>query len=326
LPDGGAYPCRVRVIVALAAFLLLTTFSPAERGRPLGDGEARLAARPVQLDPTSPDRRRVGALTYLAGWALASTDRRFGGISAMHVRDGEVIALSDAGTLLRLPVPERRGRLAVAELPGLGGDKGDRDVEAMAVADGRAWVAFEGSNVVRRYRLPDWTFEAAAAPEAMRDWPGNGGAEAMLRLPDGRFLIFSESAERPDGTSEALLFEGDPAEPGTRAVPLRYRAPAGFNITDAAWLPDGRMLLLHRRFSLIEGVSAVLTVAELPKLSEGAIIEGREIARLRPPVTVDNMEALSAGREGGRTIVWIASDDNFSPLQRTLLMKFALEE
>ena len=26
--------------------------------------------------------------------------------------------------------------------------------------------------------------------------------------------------------------------------------------------------------------------------------------------------------ENGRTIVWIASDDNFIPLQRTLLLKF----
>ena len=42
---------------------------------------------------------------------------------------------------------------------------------------------------------------------------------------------------------------------------------------------------------------------------------------------VDNMEALSVTREGDRTIVWIASDDNFNPLlQRTLLMKFALAE
>jgi hypothetical protein len=38
------------------------------------------------------------------------------------------------------------------------------------------------------------------------------------------------------------------------------------------------------------------------------------------------MEALSVTRELGRTIVWIASDDNFSPLQRTLLLKFALDQ
>jgi hypothetical protein len=37
------------------------------------------------------------------------------------------------------------------------------------------------------------------------------------------------------------------------------------------------------------------------------------------------MEGLSVTQEGGRTIVWLTSDDNYSPLQQTVLMKFALE-
>jgi hypothetical protein len=36
------------------------------------------------------------------------------------------------------------------------------------------------------------------------------------------------------------------------------------------------------------------------------------------------MEALSVEQQGGRIIVWIASDDNFNPLQQSLLFKFAL--
>jgi hypothetical protein len=71
-------------------------------------------------------------------------------------------------------------------------------------------------------------------------------------------------------------------------------------------------------------VAAKLAVARLPKLAAGALISGEEIAVLRTPVAVDNMEGLSVTSEGGRTIVWIASDDNFNPLQRTLLLKFAL--
>ena len=63
----------------------------------------------------------------------------------------------------------------------------------------------------------------------------------------------------------------------------------------------------------------------MPELDEGNVLAGQEIAELRPPVSVDNMEALSITQEKGRTILWIASDDNFSPLQRTLLMKFALD-
>jgi hypothetical protein len=108
-------------------------------------------------------------------------------------------------------------------------------------------------------------------------------------------------------------------------VSLRYRPPRGYRITDAALLPGGGLMFLNRRVGLFEGFSARLTLAAAPRLTAGALLSGKEIAALGRPLTVDNMEALSITREGGRTIVWIASDDNFNPmLQRTLLMKFVL--
>ena len=39
----------------------------------------------------------------------------------------------------------------------------------------------------------------------------------------------------------------------------------------------------------------------------------------------DELQALSVAEENGRTILWIASDDNFMGFQRTLLLKFALD-
>jgi hypothetical protein len=126
--------------------------------------------------------------------------------------------------------------------------------------------------------------------------------------------------------SDAALFEGDPADPRTVASALRYRRVPGHRVTDAAVLPDGRLLLLNRQFGWFGGLSAVLTVADARGLRAGGIIEGRELARLAPPLTVDNMEALSVTVENGRTIVWIASDDNLFALQRTLLLKFELVE
>ena len=49
------------------------------------------------------------------------------------------------------------------------------------------------------------------------------------------------------------------------------------------------------------------------------------MATLESPLNVDNMEALAITIENGRTIVWIASDDDFmSIVRRTLLLKFEL--
>ena len=59
----------------------------------------------------------------------------------------------------------------------------------------------------------------------------------------------------------------------------------------------------------------------------GAVLEGRELARLHLPLNIDNMEGLALRQGGaGETLVYLISDDNFNPLQRTLLMLFALRE
>lgn len=316
------------ILLALAALLLLTTYAPPSLYRaPERPSRTTIRFAPIALDAEAPDRRRLGGLVYRGGWAITSNDPRFGGLSAMHVDEEAVTALSDAGSLIRFTLPgEKPASVTIRPLrdgPGKRRRKFDRDTEAMVMSGPFAWVAFEGRNVIWRYRRRDWRGVAAAKPPGM-DWPTNEGAEAMLRLGNGSFLVFSEEKRRPDGSTAVLLFEGDPALSGTEAVALGYRAPPGYRITDATLLPDGRLLFLNRRFSLIDGITAKLTVADPPRLAAGTVIEGVELAHFEAPVVADNMEALSVTQEDGRTIVWIASDDNFSALQQTLLLKFAL--
>ena len=335
----GGFPERMwhsrvqRMAFVLAAGLLLSTHvEPGPLPPPPGPQQAGLRFSPVALNEAEPGTRRVGALVFLEGWAIAGDNARFGGISAIHVAGGQVTALNDAGTVIRFALPGRgRGEPARVRLdplprgPGTPLRKGNRDTEAMLIEAGSMLVAFERHNMVWRYRLPDLAPLAAARPRTMRRWRTNSGAEAMVRLADGRYLLFEEG--RIEGAwSDAVLFAGDPSLAATRSVGLRYRRPPGFRVTDAAMLPDGRLLLLHRRFALLEGISALLAVADVRGLRPGAVIEPREIARLEAPLTVDNMEALSVEIENGRTIVWLASDDNFLQLQRTLLLKFVLTE
>jgi hypothetical protein len=333
----GGFPERIwrsrlqRIGFALVAgAALATNVPPGPLPPPPGPGVAGLTFAPIPLNEQEPEQRRAGALLFLAGWEIAGDDRRFGGISAMQVVDGQVTAISDAGTLLRFALPGRgpaRVRLdPLPQGPGPATRKSNRDTEAMAIEGGEIRVAFEKHNMIWRYRLPDLTPVSAARPAAMRGWRVNAGAEAMVRLADGRYLVFSEGRSDDRALSDVVLFDGDPSVAGTRAARLDYRRPPGFRITDAALLPDGRLLLLNRRFALFDGISATLAIADPRDIRPGAILAARQIAALQAPLTVDNMEALSVTRENGRTIVWIASDDNFFPLQRTLLMKFALVE
>ncbi len=328
-PERNWWGRAARLLFLAAALPLLATITrPGPRLPPAGAGNAMLAVSRVQLDESDPGRRRAGALRFLAGWSLASEDVRFGGISGMHVEDGQVIAISDVGLLLRFPIPGARDRAPVrfdplVEGPGPRTRKSSRDAEALAARGSRIWIAFERFNMIWRYNRQSLRAESAAWPDPMRRWGGMRGPEALVRLADGRFLAFAEGGDDGRAFSDALRFDGDPSGTGTPATRLRYRRPAGFRATDAALLPDGRILILNRRFRLFEGWSARLVIAEI---GGGGTIEGREIAALEPPLAIDNMEALSVTREGGRTIVWIASDDNFSPLQRTLLLKFELVE
>ncbi|HYW16564.1 MAG TPA: esterase-like activity of phytase family protein [Allosphingosinicella sp.] len=319
----------MRILFLLAAFALLATFAPpAMQHREPPPAVTLVRYAPVPLSEESPGLKRVGRLAFLGAWAVNGNDARIGGVSALHVEGGEALAMSDAGWRIRLPLPQGgapvRAQVAmVEEGPGPAGDKVNRDIESLVVHGSDAWLGFEQANAIWRYDRRSFARRSSAAPPAIREWSNNAGPEAMARLPDGRFLVL---AEGDGGDSEAVLFSGDPAVAGTRALRLRYRPPEGYRVTDAAALPDGRLVFLNRKVGLFAGFTAKVTVAGLPRLADRALIAGIEIAAFEGSVTRDNLEALSLTREGSRTILWIASDDNFNPFQRTLLMKFALME
>lgn len=314
----------------VAIFLLLATVVPRTAAPPLpGAGEAPITFTPIPLDAADPARRDVGRLHFLAGWELSSPDPRLGGISGLHVENGEAIAVSDVGMILRFPmpgtVPAPRVRFQpLQQGPGSTRQRLTRDSEGMAVEGDRLWVSFERYNAVWRYDRATIAGQAGAQPAPMRRWPGNSGAETLVRLADGRWLAIGEGWDNGAPFSQAVLFPGDPALPATPAMRVRYRRVPGYRPTDAALLPDGRLLILNRRFAWLR-FAATLVVADVSRLAEGGTIEGQEVATLESPLAIDNMEGLSVTQEAGRTIVWIASDNDFMRIfRRSLLLKFEL--
>lgn len=326
----------MRRVLLLLLFLLLLGpgWSRTERLDLLRAGPATIHAERVALDPSDPARRSLGALTYLGGVSLDSPDPAFGGFSALHVAGDRFTMLSDGGGIARFRM-DARGRVSgahYADLPaGPGGlwDKRDRDSEALAVdpATGRIWVAFERWNAIWRYAPGFARAEGQIRPAEMAGWSRNGGPESLVRRADGSFVVLSESHFAADGSgSSGRVFLGDPVA-GARSYGFHLRAPRGWLASDAAELPDGRMLVLLRRFALAErGFASRLLLIDRGAIRPGAVVRGRVIATLRRPLIHDNFEGIAVGREGGRTIVWLLSDDNQLFLQRTLLLKFRLDE
>ncbi|HEX8445053.1 MAG TPA: esterase-like activity of phytase family protein [Sphingomonas sp.] len=310
--------------------LLLLAHGASDRA--VYDPAGPIYATPIALDQDAPGAVRVGRLRFLRGWVLHSPNIAFGGLSTMIANDaGRFVAVGDTGTIFRFGMDDRGtvGPSSIRDLPGTLPEKRLNDTESMTIdpATGRIWIGYEVRNIVRRFDPAVRRITADLAPAAMRDWPSPTGPESMERLSDGRFVILSENAP-VDGVprgKQALLFAGDPTDPATVVTRFTYRAPAaGFWPTDLRQLPDGRLLVLHRKLSIRDGFAASLSIVDPRAIHAGAVVTGREIARLRQPLTIDNMEALAVTRERGRTIIWIGSDDNFLWLERTLLFKFAL--
>ncbi|AQR75840.1 esterase-like activity of phytase family protein [Sphingomonas sp. LM7] len=323
----------MRFAVPISVLLMLSpTASGIEPRGILGDSP-EITAKPVPLDTSDPTRRTLGPLTYLGGLALTSADPAFGGFSAMLVDGEQFTLLSDGGNLVSFQMGAELRPYAVrfADLPGpgTGALKRHRDSESMTrdPRTGRVWVGFENRNAIWRYDASLTRAERSVRPAAMADWSIAGGAEAMVRLRNGQFIVFSETA-RPKGRPDArivLRFAGDPTEPPRAPLPFAYVPPAGYDPTDAAELPDGRLLVLNRRLSLPGLFTAKLSVIDMRGVRAGGVVPGIEIATFERPLQHDNFEALAVTREGADTIVWIASDDNGEFWEQSLLLKFRLD-
>jgi hypothetical protein len=288
---------------------------------------------PLALDERDPERKKVGALTFLNAWELRSDNSDFGGISALIItREKRILAVSDAGTLIgfTLGQTDRMEESFIAALPGAFGeniDYRDFDSEGMAYdpASGRIWISYEARHAVRRLSPSLGRIDGTKRLTFTKGWSANGGVEAIARLHDGRFALFAEKHQRADGSNSAYLYSGDPIEAGSQATPFGYRAPDGYRPTDATTLPDGRLLILNRRIGLPDGFSAKLAILDPAGIEADKALTPQVIATLASPLLVDNMEGLAITHEDGRIVVWLISDNNFTAFQRTILMKFALD-
>lgn len=293
-----------------------------------------LTATPVALDAADPARRDVGRLRYMGGLELRSKNALFGGVSGLRMAPGgRLLGITDTGAWVSFGVIERRGRLVgvtsgvIAPLKDENGlvarSKADVDAEGLDwdPATGIATVSLEQDHRVMVYRGIDPARPASLdrpAAATIRDpatarWPANGGGEALVVLTGGDRLIFAEEGQDANGASDVLR-----VGPGGTTV-LRYTPPAGYRPTDAVELEPGVLLVLNRRFTITDGVSAVVTLVPVT-----AAMRGTEVARLAPPLTVDNMEGMALVEGGGRRFLYLVSDDNFKPFQRNLLLKFEL--
>jgi hypothetical protein len=298
-------------------------------------------ARPLNgFDTRDRSRVRFGELEFRSGLVLTSRFRGFGGLSGLRLdaRGERFIAISDKGGWFTGRIAyrgrEMTGLEDVEASPMLWSDgkpitaRGWFDTECIALDGSLVYVGLERVNRVLRYDFSRGFTRALGEdvplPQAARKLPYNKGLEALVAVPRGQplagtLIAVSERALDAQGNILGFLIGGK--TPGQFSV----RRSDDFDVSDAALLPSGDMLLLERKFSWLGGVGIRIRRIAQKSFVPGAIVDGPDTFSADLGHEVDNMEGIDAHvGSGGETVVTMISDDNYSMVQRNLLLQFTL--
>src|ERR1700688_1669479 len=298
-------------------------------------------ARPVaSFDTRDHARVRFGKLEYRSGLALTSSFRGFGGLSGLRLdaKGERFISFSDKGSWFTGRIVYRGREMVglddVEAAPMLGPDgrpitaRGWFDSESIALDGSLVYIGLERVNQVLRFDFARGFTrargEVVPMPAAAKKLPFNKGLEALVMVPKGltlagTLIALSERGLAAEGNLIAFLVGGP--SPGQFSV----RRTNNFDISDAVLLPSGDLVVLERKFSLLEGISIRIRRIALASVAPGAVIDGPPIFNADLDQEIDNMEGLDAHiTPQGDTVLTMVSDDNFSIIQRTLLLQFTL--
>lgn len=317
--QAGHAPAMPRRLLTVLLLLGLAPVIWLREPKPPENTSQSVVARslPLPAGLASSPFRLTGA------WQLTSPNSDFGGYSALVLAEpGRLTAFSDTGVRLDMPLPNMPGPVRIARLmPQKNGMKASRDVESAALdpRTGQFWLALEGRNIFLRLTPGVAAPEKIAAPE-MAGWSTNSGAEAMVRLADGRFIILSEDGSE---AHQGLLLPHAP-DGKDRALRFRFISPAGYHPTDMAQLPDGRVLIVLRelRWPMPPRFGTRLVLADPALIRAGRDWRGQILTGFDGTGLEENYEGLAIERGPGDLLrAWLISDDNAAVTQRTLLLR-----
>lgn len=334
----ASFSCKSLVV---AAALAVGSLVPVPIGASTID--VPVSVRQLSGFEVGTSAKRFGKLEFIGGMVMSAPEKLFGAMSSIRFRpDGEeFVSVLDTGHWLT----GRITRDAAGALSGLedvritamldaGGREPARkmevDAEGLALRDGKVFVSYEQRHRIDIY--PDPGFETAKPlgrlPHLIpnNELRHNGGMEALAVSPAdsplaGALVVVAEKSIDTDGNLLAAILEG-PLK-GTFAVTHH----PSFDVTDGAFLPNGDLLLLERRFNFAEGVGIRIRRIRGTDIRPGAVVDGEILMEAGMAYQIDNMEGMDVvkGPDGSTRLI-IVSDDNHSFLQRNLMLEFKLVE
>ncbi|MFT6227497.1 MAG: hypothetical protein ACJARE_001902 [Paracoccaceae bacterium] len=316
-------------VLALGAALVACVSKPD----PIGAGDPRKAAAALGLSlrPVVAALQGADGLRLLSATELVSDQRAFGGFSGLELSaDGSsMLAISDAGAWFAARLTRGGDRLTGIDALGWGplhDPSGGvdlrsefRDSEGLAALPDGGWIiSFEGEHRLTRFASPYAPEETLRQFHEEDGFGRNSGLEALALRPDATLLAVRENGAAGDLVQQALILAPD----GTTIRQIALPVPEGLRIVGADIDADGRLWTVQRGFSLLGGFFFALEVMDP---DGGGYGTARRLGMVRGE-GADNAEGLSVWRDGlGRVRLTAISDDNFFPLQRTILYEFVVE-
>lgn len=275
--------------------------------------EMLITATPIELGGT------LDGLKYVGGWHLTSDEADFGGLSGLDVLpNGDLLTVSDRGRFIEIAMsgatPNGAGKISAmrANDGSVLQGKIPADAEGLAYQNGIALVSFERDHRILGFAYGECGAAArgikiAALPSehAGRSINPNKGAEALSLNAAGEITFGYESGaadSAPLGTvfgDGSVQFIADGAAPDD--LQLVGRDQLGDHISE-----------LFRAYDRVRGNRIVIRLGDSDRL-------------IQKPMSVDNFEGIALQKTESGLRVWIMSDDNFNPRQRTLLLAFDIE-
>jgi hypothetical protein len=308
-------------------------------------GLGAVQAAPFTIDSTpityfdrfKPERSVFGKLQFLGGLELTSPDSKdFGGLSgfAWTARD-RFVAISDRGHYMSARLQLTGGRpsgvdqaeINILPYSGKGKRRHRMDSEGLDIVGNHLWVSFEGLDRLAIYqplssgklKVRKTYYPQKAIVQLNED---NKGFESIAVAPDtsphkGAVVILSENV--PKHSVMGWIFKNGAYQ--------AFSLPkvGSLRPTDAAFLANGDLVIVERSFSLLGGLKIQLRRIFSKDLKAGSIPGVGTLFSGNLRYELDNIEGLAVqDMPDGSSILTLVSDDNFSSLQRTLLLQFRL--
>src|SRR6185437_15551443 len=263
-------------------------------------------------------RRHLGASHGAERQPLPGVDRNGSWLRARIVYDdGKPAGIADAEMA---PILGSDGKPLAA--------RGWFDTESLAEADGIIYVGIERVEKIVRFNYTRDGLKARGEPIAVPDdfktFTFNKSLECLTVPPAGAphagvLIAVTERSLDAQGNHRSYLLKGD------KVARFFVKRSDGFDVSDCTILPPADLLLLERSYTRLRNIRMRIRRIPLALIKPDTLVDGKVLITADFAYQIDNMEGIAVHRNAdGETIITLVSDDNFSFIQRNLLLQFAL--